>query len=312
MKLRDRWLEACRRKNTVLCAGVDPAIHNMDRGERGLPKGVSKREWALSYIEAVAPFCAAVKPNLQYWKDSGDPKTAAEIYELAKGLGLVVIEDSKIADIGSTNEAGIYYTARRAHAVTFSPFAGNGREACEQAHAHGIGIIPMCLMSNPEYRREKEKLVPVRGGPVEVGPSGDGSSGPDDTSLGTVRFKETDLLHAAGSVYVKQYIYLAAASSDWGADGVVIGAPSKQNHISEEEIKTAGSYLREDMLVLCPGVGAQGGEARMLFHAFGKERVMINVGRSLMFPEGRGSTPDDQRQAAKRTADALNRVREGN
>lgn len=299
MKLRDRWLETCRRKNTVLCAGVDPAIHCMDRGERGLPKGVSKREWALSYIEAVAPFCAAVKPNLQYWKDSGDPKTAAEIYELAKGLGLVVIEDSKIADIGSTNEAGIYYTARRAHAVTFSPFAGNGREACEQAHAHGIGIIPMCLMSNPEYRREKEKLVPVRGGL-------------DDISLGTVRFKETDLLHAAGSVYVKQYIYLAAAASDWGADGVVIGAPSKQNHISEDEIKAAGSYLREDMLVLCPGVGAQGGEARMLFHAFGKERVMINVGRSLMFPEGSGSTPDDQRQAAKRTADALNRVREGN
>jgi orotidine-5'-phosphate decarboxylase len=290
MKLRERWLEICRRKNTVLCAGVDPAVYEMGRGERGLSEGVSKREWALAYIEAAAPFCAAVKPNLQYWKDTGDPETAADIYELAKELGLIVIEDSKIADIGSTNEAGIYYTSRRAHAVTFSPFAGNGMEACEQAHAYGIGIIPMCLMSNPEYRSEKEKLVPV----------------------GNERFKENDILSAAGSEYVKQYIYLAAAASEWGADGVVIGAPSKQNHIQEEEIKTAASYLRDEMLVLCPGIGAQGGEAQTLFRVFGKERVIINMGRSLMFPAGSRTTPEDQREAAKQRAAALNQVREGN
>ncbi|GAH49542.1 unnamed protein product, partial [marine sediment metagenome] len=68
MPFRQKWLEAVEKKNSVLCAGLDPAEFNMGRRDKGLPEGVNKYGWAMRYIGAVAPFVAAIKPNLQYWK----------------------------------------------------------------------------------------------------------------------------------------------------------------------------------------------------------------------------------------------------
>ncbi len=39
---REKWLEAVKEKNSVLCAGLDPAEFGMGRGEKGLPKNVIK------------------------------------------------------------------------------------------------------------------------------------------------------------------------------------------------------------------------------------------------------------------------------
>ena len=159
MSFKEKWLTAVEKKNSVLCAGMDPAEFHMGRGDEGLPESQpSKRHWALGYIEAVAPYCAAIKPNIQYWKGRGymqdeqDMCTLSEMCSLSHSLGMVVIEDSKLADIGPTNDAGMYYAAKkRMDAITYSPFAGNIKEAAEQAHKHNLGLISMCLMSNPEY-----------------------------------------------------------------------------------------------------------------------------------------------------------------
>jgi len=134
----------------------------MGRGERGLASRVSKHNWAVKYIRAITPYCAALKLNLQYWKDKWDMGSLKDFTYFAQSKELVVIEDSKLADIGSTNDVGVFYaTQKKVDAVTFSPFAGNMQEATEQAHARGIGLISMCLMSNPQYEREKNKLVPL-------------------------------------------------------------------------------------------------------------------------------------------------------
>jgi len=79
MKFLEKWLEAVNKKNSVLCAGLDPAEFEMERGEKGLPEGIDKKEWSLRYIEAVAPYCAAIKPNIQYWKGGGDLKDLQDI-----------------------------------------------------------------------------------------------------------------------------------------------------------------------------------------------------------------------------------------
>ncbi len=289
MGMYEKWLKVVDLKNSVLCAGIDPAPFEMGRGEKGLKKGTVKRDWALTYLEAVAPFCGAVKPNLQYWKDPGDAETLEEIYQASKDMDILVIEDSKIADIGPTNDAGIYYTAYRADGVTFSPFAGNIGEACKSASAHGIGIIPMCLMSNPEYLSEKNKLVAVEGSNNE--------------------YRDKDLVTLKKGIWVRQYLHLAHQAAVLGADGVVVGAPSDQNHITMKDLQGIGYYLRSDMLILAPGIGAQGGEADALFAAFGSSRVIINVGRSLMLPEGSGSTPEDQAETAKWFCNLLNSSR---
>ena len=295
MKLLERWREIVEGRDSVLCAGLDPPPFSMGRGAMGLPEGTLKRDWIFSYLDAVSPSCGAVKPNIQYWKDAGDPELLEEVYLYAQAAGLIVIEDSKLADIGSTNGAGIYYAARRSDGVTLAPFAGNMAEACTQAADADLAIISMCLMSNPEYNNEKNKMVPVDALPGE----------------GADPFQQDDILTVNGSRYVPQYLHLAAAAARHGADGIVVGAPSRDNHITREEIEKVNSVTGVSRVILAPGVGAQGGEASELFEVFGRDRVMVNVGRGLMFPEGSGSTPEQQQRAAEGYKNTLNDIRGG-
>jgi orotidine-5'-phosphate decarboxylase len=244
----------------------------MGRGEKGLPEGADRREWALRYLEAVAPFCSALKPNVQYWKGPGDVEVVEEVCAAAHDLGLVVIEDAKLADIGATNDAGFFYAARRADAVTVAPFAGNLAEATEQAHHLGVGIIVLCLMSNPEYAHEK-------------------------------------LNRRVQASEEPQYERIAREAVEAGADAVVVGAPSAGNHITTAELETVRRHIGAELAVLMPGVGAQGGDAARVFATFDPDQVIVNASRALMFPEGSASTPAAQAQAARRLRDRLNEER---
>ncbi|MFH1064749.1 MAG: orotidine 5'-phosphate decarboxylase [Candidatus Woesearchaeota archaeon] len=290
MSFRESWLDAVKDKNSVLCAGLDPAVSEMDRGENGLPEDIHIVDWALDYVEAIAPYCAALKPNTQYWKwDYGELE---EIVEIAQNEGLVVIEDAKYADIGSTNDAGLFYSeSLNIDAVTYSPFAGNMKEAADQAHKRGLGLISMCLMSNPEYENEKNKLVVL-----------------------TEEEAETDyavkhLLPVGDRFYTRQFIKLAYDAKMYCVDGLVIGAPSPKNHLTDEEISLARRYAGENMLVLMPGVGAQGGEAEKIWKYFAPENVIVNVGRGLMFPNGSNTTPEQHAATAKQYQEMLNKLR---
>ncbi|MFP4638040.1 MAG: orotidine 5'-phosphate decarboxylase [Spirochaetaceae bacterium] len=271
MDFCEHWSATARKRGSVLCAGLDPAPVDLGRGERGLPAGTDRREWSLRYLEAVAPHCAALKPNVQYWKGPGDIEVLEEVCGAARDLGLVIIEDAKLADIGSTNDAGFFYAARRADAVTFAPFAGNVAEAVSQAHARNVGIIVLCLMSNPEYAAEKRKRRAPEAEP--------------------------------------QYLELATVARETGADGVVVGAPSGANHITAEELEAVGERIGTGTVVLMPGIGAQGGEANGVWRVFGPEQVIVNAGRALMFPHGSRSTPAEQAQAARIFNEKLNAAR---
>jgi len=292
MKFIEKWFGAVNEKNSVLCAGLDPAEFEMRRGEKGLPKGVDKKEWSLKYVETVAPYCAGIKPNIQYWKKKDDMNSLKEITKLAHSLGMIVIEDSKLADIGSTNDAGLFHVQeKKIDAVTYSPFAGNMVEAADQAKKWGVGIISMCLMSNPEYEKEKNKLIDV-------------SEYMNDNT-----YSHIDITTINDVPYVKQYIYLAKNANIYGLDGIVVGAPSAKNHISEKEIEDVKRYSHSLTLVLLPGVGAQGGEANIIWKYFNRNNVIVNVGRAMMFPNGSNSTSEEQAAIAKQYRDMLNDLR---
>ena len=301
---KQSWLAAVEKKNSILCAGLDPAEFSMGRTEKGegLPKGIIKRDWIFKYIEAVAPYVAAIKPNFQYFKapsgfsaaNKSDLDTLVETVDMAHARGLVVIEDSKLADIGSTNDAGLYHAQNKnMDAITFSPFAGNMEEASNQAHARGLGLISMCLMSNKEYEREKNKLVPV----------------PEIMNDKVNTYFKSDIQMIKGEAHLKQYLQLAYDAKRFGIDGIVVGAPSSKNHIKGEEIKNIRIYVGNEMLVLVPGIGAQGGEISSLSKYFNSKNIIANVGRALMFPNGAYSTPEQQAEAAKQYKEMLNNLR---
>jgi len=285
---REKWLETVDRTNSVLCIGLDPAEHAMGRIDEGLSGDANKLDWTLKLIEAAGPFAAAVKPNLQYWKDHHGMESEYKIVETAHEKGLLVIDDSKLADIGSTNDAGMFHAQfKKMDAITLACFAGNIKEAAGQVKSRYLGGIHMCLMSNPDYAKEKNKWVEVA-----------------ETDYDT-----NDILFIRDRPHTRQYIQLAHDSNVFGLEGVVIGAPSSKNHIMEHEIEKARHYSGDKMLVLLPGVGAQGGEANAIWKYFSKESVIVNVGRAAMFPKGSRSTPEEQREAAKHYQEMLNQLR---
>jgi orotidine-5'-phosphate decarboxylase len=288
------WLETVAKRNSILCIGVDPADTEMGRTDKGegLPAGVDKRDWTLGYIEKTAKYASGAKWNTQYWmRNDHDIAIMNESMGLAESLGLVVIQDSKLADIGSTNDAGIFNAAlRAAHAVTLAPYAGNMGEAAKQCNERGIAGITMCLMSNPEYKFVKNMWF--------------------DVSANVSEYHSRDVHMIEDVPHVRNYIALARQADKFGLDAV-IGAPSSKNHITEEEISNASRYLASPRLVLVPGIGAQGGEVAMLKNYFAASRIIANVGRACMFPDPRKAyaTPEDQADAAKHYQSMLNELR---
>ncbi|MBI2671737.1 orotate phosphoribosyltransferase [Candidatus Woesearchaeota archaeon] len=236
----EKWRETVSIKESILCAGLDPAEY----GQRAdsIPHGISKLEWCLNFIEKVAPFSAAVKPNRNYIKDLSRGETKRLVSRIHE-LGMVAIDDSKLVDIGETNDSGLYHAQEEGFdAVTYSGFPGNTREVIEQAHPRGIGVIPLVLMSNKEF--EPIKNSRIRG--------------------------------------LKGYEYFALHAAEYGADAIVVGAPSPTNHIKDSEVRRVKEIV-DDTLVLMPGVGAQGGDAKYIIEVFGRDNVIANVGRAIMY-----------------------------
>ncbi len=254
-----KWRTAVDRKNSILCVGLDPAEYGQ-RGGNTLPVGSDKLKWCLGFVEQVAPFAAAIKPNRNYIKDFSRGQTAALVGKI-HSLGMLAIDDSKLVDIGETNESGFYHAQVEGFdAVTYAPFAGNTREAAEQAHAKGLGLIALVLMSNPEF--ETMKTAKIRGMPG--------------------------------------YEYFALQAAEYRVDAMVIGAPSPDNHIKDGEVRRVREIAGE-RLVLMPGVGAQGGDAKHIIGVFG-DNVIANVGRAIMYAH-------DPAREAKNYRDMLNGIR---
>lgn len=231
MDFRKKWLDAAHHKKSLLCVGIDPAEAEQRHGQQ-IPQGQDKVEWTLSIIEAVAPYTAAIKLNRNYFKDISRASMRT-LNDRIHQLGMVSIDDSKLADIGDTNDAGIYHAKQEGFdAITYAPFPGNTVQAGRQADAHGMGLIPLVLMSNPEYRAMKYAQI------------------------------EGQAL----------YLYLAHQAAEARAAGVVIGAPSAGNHITPQEIAEVAAILPE-ALVLVPGIGAQGGELAPILKHFGSRTI---------------------------------------
>ena len=282
MSFKDAWLEAVKKKGSVLCAGFDPVDFAM-REKETLPEDADRYRWAMSYLAAVAPHVAAVKYNTNFWQQENDESIVRDVVFQAHKKDLVVIEDSKLRDVGSSNAAGLFYAAQRgADAVTFSPFAGNMQDMSNSAKEKNIGVISMCLMSNPEFANKKDMLVRVN--PVD--------------------YDNDDIVVVDSNPYVHNYKRLAHDARLYKMDGIVIGAPGGKSHITEFEIDRARYYAGDDMLILLPGVGAQGGEAAYIWNYFDPDNVIVNVSRALMFPKG-----GDHATAAEHYKNMLNKLR---
>jgi orotidine-5'-phosphate decarboxylase len=263
------WHQTRERTQSNIIAGLDPAIFAMGRGESGLPKGADLLAWSLAFVDAVAPYVAGIKINQAYFQGVDQRTMLAEIVKKIKQKDLIALSDNKIADIGATNDAWIFYTKELGFdALTCAPYAGNIEATVQSSHNTGVGIITMGLMSNPEYESEMYFEDPTTHEPLW-----------------------------------KNRIQRAISAE---TDGIVVGGTfTTDNKAFMECIELVNN---SDMLYLIPGIGKQGGEVTsFLASGIDKEKCMICSSRGVMFPAGSGSTQAQQAGAAQSLRDSFNK-----
>jgi len=162
MDFFDRLEASCRKKDSLLCVGLDPRVEATDPAEaRGKIVAANR-----ALIEATLPFAAAYKPNIAFYEAWGPEGLMA----LEETLDLItddtpVILDAKRGDIGPTAEA--YAQASFRHpavgSVTIAPYMG--RDSVDPfLKKPGKAVFVLARTSNPsavEIQDLKYKKAPL-------------------------------------------------------------------------------------------------------------------------------------------------------
>lgn len=223
------------------CVGIDP--HAGLLHDWGLEDDVAGLErFALTVVEAVAPYASVVKPQAAFYERFGSRGVAVleRVVAASREAGALVLMDVKRGDIGSTSQA---YADAYLHpssplasdAITASPFLGFGSldPMIDTALEHDAGVFVLALTSNQE------------------GPEVQHARTPDGRTV-------------AGTV-LDHLRRLNAGAQPLGSFGAVIGATIGS---TDEDLAFGGP-------VLAPGYGAQGGTTADLRRIFGTRGTVL-------------------------------------
>ena len=274
----DRLAEAVERKRSQLVVGLDPRPDLLPvelRGDAHDPRAAADAcaRFCRGILDAVAPYVAAVKPQLAFFEALGSDGIRAleDVCGYARAAGLLVIADAKRGDIGSTSRA--YATAYLeprgespplADAITASPFLGRDSlepffSACRR---HGAGVFCLVKTSN-EGGADVQDLVLSDGRPL--------------------------------------WQHVAMLVGEWGEElvgerglssvGAVVGATHPR------AVGEARRLLPQSIMLL-PGIGAQGATPADVARAFtsGPASALVTASRSVIY--GFRNSGEDWRSAA--------------
>lgn len=261
-------LVAATAERGPLCVGIDPHPQLMrDWGLQDTVEGL--RSFALAAAEALAPVCAAIKPQSAFFERFGSAGVAVleQTIAVCRDAGALVVLDVKRGDIGST--AGAYADAYLrpnsplfSDAVTVSPYLGYGsvRPFIDAALAVGSGVFVLARTSNPE------------GAPVQQALTAEGRS------------VAQTMVDQAGADNAREL----GNGARLGSVGVVVGATVPAGEL---ELGALGGP------VLAPGLGAQGATAADIHAALGAAPLVL------------GTTSRDVLQAGPRASDLVGRAK---
>jgi orotidine-5'-phosphate decarboxylase len=257
-----------------LCVGIDPhASLLLDWGLEDTVAGLER--FALSVVEAVAPYCSLVKPQSAFYERFGSAGVAVleRVIAGSRDAGALVLLDVKRGDIGSTSQA--YADAYldpgsplAADAVTVSPFLGFGSLTpfVETARAHDAGLFVLAATSNKEGPEIQQAVTT------------------DEFGGRTVTNTVFDHLRS-----------LNQGADPLGSFGAVIGATVDDDR---------GLDLAFNGPVLAPGYGEQGGTTADIARIFGTvaPHVAASSSRGVLRA---GPDAGSMRDAVRRANDEL-------
>jgi orotidine-5'-phosphate decarboxylase len=255
------------------CVGIDP--HARLLHEWGLDDTVGGLEkFALTAVEAVAPYCSVVKPQAAFYERFGSRGVAVleRVVAESRAAGALVLLDVKRGDIGSTSQA--YAEAYldpasplASDAITISPYLGFGSllPFVEVARLHGAGLFVLAATSNKEGPEVQQAVTNERFGRRTV-----------------------------ASAVLAHLRDLNGNAQPIGSFGAVVGAT----------IDGSGLDLAINGPILAPGYGEQGGTAADIVRIFGASahQVVASSSRGVL---RLGPDTAAMRAAVERTNDEL-------
>ena len=176
----DRLAAKVAETGSALCVGIDPRGPFPDSVLRGLSDTRSGHARAVErycqgLIEAVAPYCCAIKPQVALFELYGGYGLTAldAVCATAREHGLLIIADAKRGDIASTATAyaeawiGIRpgETVPLADAVTINAYMGPDtvEPFLDVADRHGAGLFILARTSNPGAAELEEQALAAGG-----------------------------------------------------------------------------------------------------------------------------------------------------
>jgi orotidine-5'-phosphate decarboxylase len=267
----DRLIDAIRAKRSALCVGLDPRWEPLPRALRekhdaGTLEGIAQayEEFCNRIIDVVAPLVPAVKPQSAFFEICGPAGLAVlqRVIKRAREKGLLTILDGKRNDIATTAAAyadaaltgvrvnGHLHPVWDADAATVNPYLG--RDAVEpflqSARRSGRGIFVVVRTSNPGAGQFQD--LPCAGRPL--------------------------FLHVAEAV--RDWSRENLGRCGFGDVGAVVGATRPTELAAVRQVMP-------EVILLLPGLGAQGATATDAAGAFRKDGLgaIVNSAREIIF-----------------------------
>lgn len=259
--------------NSLVCIGLDPHISQLPQ-----PTALEAEKFCLHIISETSAYAAAYKPNSAFFEAFG-----SEGFEVLKRVieavpnNIPIILDNKRGDIDTTAQAYATssYDILNADSVTLNPYMGyDSIKPFVTGKYSEKGAFILCKTSNPSSKDLQKANV----------------------SSGKELYEEVALL----SLQWMNQSLVDDKSSSKSNLGLVVGATDQQALVKVRSIAP-------DMWILCPGVGAQGGDVNSVCAAALRTSdcsgVLINVSRSI-------SSATDKKKAAKDLRDEINVCRQ--
>jgi len=294
----DRLIEQIKRKRSHIVVGLDPdynrfpeVLKSSDRSLKEVSKAIE--EFNCRIIDAIYDLVPAIKPQIVFYERYGIEglKSFANTVNYGKEKGLIVIEDAKKNDIGSTataysdghigrvNVLGEDKPVFDVDAITVNPYLGSDGiiPFTRDVQAYGKGIFVLVKTSNSSSVEIQDVKV---------------TEGNGECKLYEIIAKLTDTW---GSTSVGNYGYSSV--------GAVVGATFPKESV----------FLRRLMpktYFLVPGYGAQGGTASDIVNCFNKDGygAIISASRSINYAFEKNSrfTDREYAQAAREAVIKMN------
>jgi orotidine-5'-phosphate decarboxylase len=272
-RLNDSW----RRNDSLLCVGLDPEPGRLPAPLHGKPDAVF--EFCRAIVDATADLVCCFKPQIAHFAAQGAEdalqRLIAHIHQ--RHPGVLAILDAKRGDIGSTAQhyATEAFERYGADAVTLNPYLGKDSLQPFLQRAD-MGAVILCHTSNP----------------------------------GAGDLQELEITEVSGTGSRPLYVHVAERiARDWNANrncALVVGATYPQ------QLAEVRRVVGDDMPLLVPGVGAQGGDVEAVVrngqNASGTG-LIISTSRAVLYAGNDERFADAARTAAATLRDQINRYR---